>query len=362
MKIAFLGLRNSFDYFHIGGTESLVRRLSTNLISKGIKVEHLLYGEPMLDELNEAGIKLKYLKSLEDTLRLLETEKYDHVIAIYLMPKDRLKYAQFRRRSESSNKFHFIYFSWPDSLFKRKLYFNEARLFPYNGKLFCISKRQNEYVSKWAKNAVYILPPVPENYFLKPEGKPINERIKIAFLGRIDPGKGINEIIDIFNALKDDDKFECSIYGIHIPEHRESFEIHNFLKNQKEINYIEVDRQRYSPEVEEMTINVLKNTDILILPYKKLSSTIDTPLTLLEAMASLCVVITKTFGNIPDIYGESKFLVNPKGFVQDTIKLLKNVAYEDLLEERKRIYEQNMILDFKASSVAKKFLEALNSW
>lgn len=361
MKIAFLGLKQAFDYFQIGGTESFARRLSNELKQNGIEVDYVLYGDKEDRELSSAhGITLRYFKSFGGALDAID-RKYDHIVTIYLLPKDRLKYAFFRRTAGKSSLFHFIYFSWPDSLIKRKLYFSEARLFPYNGKLFCISKRQYEYVSKWAKNAEYLLPPVPESYFLRPEEKPINERIRITFLGRVDQGKGINEVIEIFNALKEGNRFECSIYGIHIPEHKESLKIHNWLKSQNAIKYIEVDRQKYSPAVEEFVKNILRETDIFIQPYQRLSSTIDMPLLLLEAMASLCAVVTKPFGNIPDIYGKSKFLVSPDRFVQDAIELLRNVAINDLIEERKRIYEQNLSLNFKSGNVAKRFVDALNN-
>ncbi|MEM5831155.1 MAG: glycosyltransferase family 4 protein [Candidatus Aenigmatarchaeota archaeon] len=361
MKLAFLGLFKSFDYFQVGGTESFIRRLTFELLQKGIDVDYIFYGDKKNKEINISRINLIYFKTFRDALIFINKKKYTHIITIYLLPEDRIKYALFKMRNNNIIKFHFIYFSWPDSWLKRLFYFTEARLFPYNGKLFCISKRQYEYVKRWANNVVYLLPPVPDNYFLKLEEKPINEKIRITFLGRVDPGKGIDEVIEIFKTLKGNDKFDCSIYGIHIPEHKESFKIHNFLKNQDEIKYIEVERKKYSPEVEEMVRNVLKNTDILILPYKKLSSTIDTPLTLLEAMASLCVVITKPFGNIPDIYGKSKFIIPSENFVNNTLNLLNSITYKDLIEERKRIYERNNILNFKASSVAKKFIEALDT-
>jgi len=358
-RIAFFGLKKSFDYFQIGGTESFLRRISAELIKNDIKVDYILYGDTENRKLEYAGIRLNYFISFDDALKAVEKKRYEHIITIYLLPEDRIKYALFRKNKGNLVWFHFIYFSWPDSLIKRKLYFAEARLFPYNGKLFCISKRQYNYVSRWSKNAVYLLPPVPKEYFLKPEEKPINEKIKITFLGRIDPGKGINEVIKIFKALKDDNRFECSIYGIHIPEHKESVQVHNWLKSQNDIKYIEVDRQRYSPDVDKMVRNVLKETDILILPYQKLSSTIDTPLTLLEAMASLCVVITKPFGNIPDIYGESQFIISRENFMKDTIDILKGISYEDILKERERIYSRNNNLNFESSNVAKRFLHAI---
>jgi len=359
MKIAFFGLKEALDYFQIGGTESFVRRLSVELIRNGIGVDYVLYGGRENMELKYSEINLNYFKTFKDALNLIEDRKYNHVVTIYLLPKDRLEYALFRRSNAQLALFHFVYFNWSDSLIKRALYFNEARLFPYNGKLFYISKRQYDYVKRWAKNAVYLLPPVPDEYFLEPEEKPVDDKIKITFLGRIDPGKGINEVIEIFKSLKDDRRFECSIYGIHIPEHKESFKIHNWLKNEKDIKYIEVDRQKYSPEVEEFVINVLRETDILLQPYQRLSSTIDTPLLLLEAMASLCAVITKPFGNIPEIYGKSSFLISPENFVVDTINLLKSISLNDLIEERKRIYTQNLILNFKSTNIAEKFIESL---
>jgi len=360
MKIAFFGLKQAFDYFQIGGTESFVRRLAANFIAKGIELDYVLYGDPLPRELNQNGINLNYFRTFEDALSFLENRKYEHVITIYLLPKDRLKYGLFRKKSSKSIVFHFVYFGWPDSLLKRRLYFAEARLFPYNGKLFCISKRQYEYVSKCVNSAVYLLPPVPENFFLQPDEKPVNDKIKVTFLGRIDPGKGINEVIEIFSALKDDYRFECSIYGIHIPEHKESLKIHNWLKNQKEIKYIEVERQKYSAAVEDFVRNIFKETDIFIQPYQRLSSTIDTPLILLETMASLCAVITKPFGNIPDIYGKSNFLIPPERFVPDTIELLKSVTFDDLFAERKRVYEQNRNLNFVAGAAAERFINAIS--
>lgn len=362
MKIAFFGLKQAFDYFQIGGTENFVRRLSIKLLEEGHKVDYLLYRADEDRELIQYGINLRYTKTFDSALDLIKTEKYEHVISIYLLPKDRIRYAIFRKNQSKLVKFHLIYFNWPDSVIKRYLYLNEAKFFPYNGKLFCISKRQYDYVSRWTKNAVYLLPPAPEKYFLKPEEKPINKKIKITFLGRIDPGKGIGEVIEIFKALKNDSRFECSIYGIHIPEHKESVEIHNWLKKQKDIKYIEIDRQKYSPAVEEFVKNVLKETDIFIQPYQRLSSTIDTPLLLLEAMASLCAVITKPFGNISEIYGESNFIISQENFVNNTINVLKRISYKEILKERERIYSQNKSLDFELANITRRFLNAIKEF
>ena len=360
LRMAFLGLRESFDYFQIGGVESFIRRIILQIVRLGNEVEYILYGSDENKVLKPLpGLTLRYFKKLKDAFDLIPGN-YDSIISLYFLPKDKLKFAFFRRRYNNLIKFHFIYFNWPDLVLKRKIYLLEPKIFPYNGKLFCISKRQYNYVKKWTDNTAYLLPPVPENYFLKPEEKPKNKKIKITFLGRIDTGKGIEEVINIFRMLKNNGRFECRIYGIHIQEDKESLKIHNWLKNQKEIKYFEIDRMNYSPQVENMVRQILKETDIFIQPYQKLSSSIDTPLLLSEAMASLCCVITKPFGNIPDIYGESEFLVPAKvPLVEYVFELVKKVKYKDIINERERIFKRNKELNFNTESITNVFLNNL---
>ena len=98
-RLCFLGLKESFDYFHIGGTESFVRRIATQTVQNGINVDYILYGDKEDGELSPVPcITLKYFKSFEDALDVID-EKYEHVITIYLQSKDRLRYAFFRRRA-----------------------------------------------------------------------------------------------------------------------------------------------------------------------------------------------------------------------------------------------------------------------
>jgi len=143
-RLCFLGLKESFDYFRVGGTESFVRRIATQMVKNGINVDYILYGNKENMELSPVpGITLRNFKSFEHALDAIY-EKYEHVIMVYLPIKDRLKYSFLRRKNSSSIIFHFIYFGWTDSLIMRKLYFSDPRLFTYNGTLFCISKRQYE--------------------------------------------------------------------------------------------------------------------------------------------------------------------------------------------------------------------------
>ena len=359
MRIAFWGWKNSFDYFQIGGTESFVRRLTSKLNDNEVKVDYIMYGSEQRKEVViNSGLKLKYFVKFEDTLETLECY-YDHIITIYLFPLDRLKFARFRRKHGSKIRFHFVYTGWPDFSIKRWFLFLEAKLFPYNGRLFCISKRQYQYLRQSSENVTYLMPPVPEDFFVEPKDKPIHEKTKITFLGRIDSGKGIEDVIEAFERLSTDSRYECSIYGIHLRENKKSVDIHNRLKAQNIINYVAVDRLAYSKNVEDMVRDILRKTDIFVQPYKCLSSTIDTPLLILEAMANLCVVVTKAFGNIPEIYGQSSFFVREDDFAGQFIKILNDLSIGDIVAERQRVYEQTRYLGFGVDRAAKNFIEAL---
>lgn len=358
MKIAFFSHASVYNPGNIGGIESYIRRITGEFVSNGVSVYYVSYGNKNDLAYNAWGVTHLPNTDLVAALKTLEAG-FDHVIEIYVLPKHRLQFANFRICNKRGIKFHFVLFNWADSFLKRFLYFAEARYFPYNGKLICISKRQYEYVSKWAKNAIFLLPPVPDTYFVAE--KPRSDgRIRLVYLGRIDPGKGINDVIEIFSELRNNLQYECAIYGIHFPYDKASVEIHNRLKNQSQIKYIPVDRQEYSPAVDDSVRKILKDTDIFIQPYQKLSSTIDTPLLLLEAMASLCAVITKPFGGIPDVYGESKFVLAPEGFVQSAIALLMKTTRQTIAKEQRRLFERNKSLSFQTDSVATNFLKHIN--
>ena len=139
-----------------------------------------------------------------------------------------------------------------------------------------------------------------------------------------------------------------------------ALEIRNWLKTQKEIKYVEVDRQSYSKLAEKKVMDILKRTHVFIQPYQTLDSTLDTPLLLLEAMASLCAVITTPVGNIPEIYGPSEFIVARKGFLSAVLDLFKDLSLGALRRERERIYERNTVLkNIRSNEVIGRFLNAL---
>jgi glycosyltransferase involved in cell wall biosynthesis len=359
MKIAFLGIFRSFDYFRIGGVESFSRRLATGLIRAGHRADFVIYGAPTSENRGvEAGIGLYYFREFKAALELL-TQEFDQVVTLYLPPRDRLRYLSFRRLNQSRLRFHQVYFSWPDSLIKRKGAFLDARLYPFNGRLFCVSPRQYRYVGRWSDRAELLLPPVWESYFLAPEAKPQHDKLRLTYIGRTEPGKGIEDVIYLYNQLKDQPHVEVEIHGFHHRHSQAGAKFHEWLSGQAGLRYFYTPFEGYRPEVDDNLREILQATDILVLPYLKLSSTIDNPVLLLEGMASLCAVLTKPLGDIPTIYGPSSFLVNGVEEMVDMVKQAEN-SPELLTKERQRIFQRNAELNFSDVHITTRFMRALS--
>jgi glycosyltransferase involved in cell wall biosynthesis len=357
MKIAFFGLFSSLDYFKIGGVESISRRLATGLLRKGHQTDFVSYGAPATEKpAVGGGIGLFSFREFTGALQFLY-RGYDHIITLYLSPRDRFRYLFFRRANRSRLKFHKIYSGWPDSLIKRKGAFLDARLYPYNGRLFCVSPRQYHYVSRWSDKGVLLLPPVWESYFLKPEAKPRHDKLRLTYIGRTEPGKGIEDVIYLYNQLKDQPQIDIEIHGFH---HKDTagVKFHEWLSRQDGLRYVYTPFESYSPAVDDNLRRILQATDILVLPYRKLSSTIDAPVLLLEGMAALCAVMTKPLGDIPNLYGPSPFILQGP---EEMANMAKKVTDSPgLLEaERRRIFQRNAELDFASERVTTRVLRAL---
>jgi glycosyltransferase involved in cell wall biosynthesis len=242
---------------------------------------------------------------------------------------------------------------------KRKAAFLEARLHPFNGRLFCVSPRQYHYIRRWSDRAVLLLPPVWDSYFLEPEAKPAHDKLRVTYIGRTEPGKGIEEVIYLYNELKDQPKIGMEIHGFHHQNSQGGVKFHDWLSRQKDLHYFYTPFEAYSSEVDINLARILQSTDILILPYQKLSSTIDTPVLLLEGMAALCAVMTKPLGDMPILYGPSPFILEGP---EEMLSMLKRLQSSPglLTKERRRIFQRNAELSFSTPQVAGRFIQALH--
>jgi glycosyltransferase involved in cell wall biosynthesis len=359
-RIAFFGAQGTFDHRHIGGVESIIRRLTTSLSTLGDEVTLVLYGCPANREAEVGpGVNQRCFTTFDEALRVIR-EEFDHVVSIYLRPMDRIRYAMFRRRHSDSLLFHHLYCVWHESRPKRELLFSIARLIPFNGTIFSVSPRIHRYVSSWAKRSVLLLPPVPREYFCTPGEKPRDGTLRITYAGRLDPAKGAGDAIRILRAVARRKNCEPHVLGYAWSHDRQTLQVRDLLRENPDIIFDLADHQNWNADAEQRLHESLRRTDILILPYRRLSSTVDTPLLLLEGMANLCAVVTPSLGDLHDIYASGRFGLHHHWNVDQVIQIIEN-APSCLEEERRRLACRNAALQFCSDDVAGTFRNAINT-
>ena len=360
MKIAFVSHYCAFHYRGIGGTESFARRLAHGLAQNDDQVSFLVYGwmgspppQPSLP-----GIRLYYFDKFVELLDFIQTMDFDHIITVYIRRKDRLRYALFRHAFRKKTKFHIVHLGWHPKGWGRILRLFELRLAPYNGFIFTVSPRLYREALRCTNRVVHLWPPVPDHYFVSPEAKAPNTTLNVSFIGRLDSGKGIYEALDIFAFFRERFGATCHVYGLYSEGLPESRILHQRLQTMPEVIYIPVEREAYSENVEERIRQRLLQTDLLVLPYRVLHSSIDTPLLILEGMASLCAIVTPAHNHIRELYGNSPFLVDQN--LNDWKQGFQDQNIEKILQmERQRLWFRNQQLDFHSSSIVRLFRQVL---
>lgn len=363
MNINFFGLQGSFDFNQIGGTDSYFRRIGLSLVKAGYNISFVHYGcDHDLVEQPIPGITVHRFCAFEDALGYLASQK-GTVLVNAVNKKDRLSFIRFRYQMKHNIRFYFVASGYPEMFVSRQLRFMEAALYPYNGGAFCMSPRLVGTLRHLRNRAILLLPPVPEHYYIDSKDKSDNGRLVVTYMGRTISGKGVDEAFEVFCRLQEDPTIDTNIHGYIWPvgHGHEDYSIHKQLINQSRIKYCYGQYKGWSPAVDEKVADILRKTDILLLPYRHLNSTIDMPLMLLEGMAAGCCVITRPLGDMPIVYGNSPFVLSGQNFVTHAIELIQHVKNNPRIldKERERIQKRTQELKFNQEAATEIFLGAL---
>ena len=340
--------------------QSYIRRLGRELASRGHEVDYLVHEAAETREVAPfPGIRVRYVVSLEESLAALSSGAYSDVVRVWFAAGDRFGYLRHLLGSpRGAVRHHYVWFVVSDSPPKWLFGMFEGLASSRDGRFYCVSPRQIRVARRWTRHARLLLPPVPRAYFLRPEQKGLGQTLRLTYLGVIHPDKGLLEVMRLFAALREDSRFTCSIYATHDPSDSAQVALHERLLRDQAVHYVPMAPALWSPEMDARVRSILAETDVFVQPFQSLRNTVDTPLLLLEAMASLCAVITTPIQSIPELYGNPGFLLRSEGWVESAISLLRGITETTLREERVRIHRRNQELAFSEAEVVDRFLAA----
>ncbi len=322
MKFLFVGSEKNLDLDRIGGIESVMRELISFLVRQGNKVEILLINDDKKDKkvfITENGDvpifimkkseARKYILGNFDVINFLQSpfENPFFALRFFLMKK---------MKNTLAVK---LYFTFPtvnniDIQQKMKLKF-------LIDKTLVFSKRMENKLKKITKDVTFLYPPVSEYYIKNKRNNRKKEKIEILFAGRLSRDKGLEIVIDVFKELPDSE-FSKNIIGYFADKSDEE----KYLPRLQNINPDKLEIEEHKNENRERAFLPLNQYDILLLPYQELGPTLDTPLLILEGLASGCIIVTSGIEPVSSIEGNIIFVKNFTESSQfiDAIKRIKN--------------------------------------
>ncbi|MBI2872223.1 MAG: glycosyltransferase family 4 protein [Chloroflexi bacterium] len=353
MKIAFLSTRSSLDPFRIGGSNNYARRVANEVQASHGHCSFYLYGAPQKERrLLPSGVTVDYLRDLRAALHQIAEARPDIVISWQFYSRDNLVFLRFRRAFHRRIRFVHVYLSHTPNWIKRGLKYWLNR--PYCHKTVAISPRLQRSLRRHGVASELVLPPVPREYFLDPSSKRMDPPYTVTYLGRVDSDRGVDRLISAlqWDDLTNSGSFRVKVYGLNNPLSPGADKLLGYLRSCDGIEYREATYEAGQSDPDTGALSAFRETDILLLPFRDLSQTVDTPLTLLEGMASLCIPVFGDVPNMTQINGCSKFSLK-QGSIASA---LGGIELADLVAERKRLAARSSELAFDTQSVVQRLL------
>lgn len=341
MKIAFVALKGTYDIDQIGGTDSYLRRLSKELIKNGHDVEWLFYGKRAEDITSKFGLKIKNFNSFSSLWQYSLDSDFDKTIVGYIKPLDRISLFLKKFFGKNPKALYSLVFFYPDNLVKKIVRAMDVFFTGYNA-VICASERLRNFNKKFSKKSFWLPPIIPELYFnigyAKLEKSAFSEcrGVPTIFLGRLDPKKGINEIIKLIEDSHLKNRVNWTVSGIYIPEDEGNINALRILKSNDNVELHVEDRKKYSEDVDNRVANFFSKNAFFLQPYTKLATTVDLPLLILEAQAAGCIVLT-TLPKILDRYlvgGSCAFEENYVANVRQYLLQTKSQLYFNTISSK----------------------------
>jgi glycosyltransferase involved in cell wall biosynthesis len=351
---AFFAEYKTFSFDALGGLESIARRLARGLIRKGVPASFVFFGAPHnARRTTYCGIEICEFQRFSDSLRWIK-QSCKYQMTFYLRPNYRPFFLLFARHNASTLRQYYYSTVWNKNKGARFLRRLEAMAMPSNTIFYSASERLQEEMQRATVRTELLLPPVPDDFFQEckstADGLP-----KVAFLGRIDPRKGADFAHRVFKQLADIG-FQVIIYGYPWKQNAASVHLHEALKAQTQVRFVGAAHTSYTHQTDLLLKNIYSTTDILFLPYSDLSSTVDSPLVVLEGMAHGCAIVARKNPHLQSLYGSGAWMLDPSAEPNDAVAMIQRLSLV-LDEEKRRVRERVRVLDYSAASSIKEMAD-----
>lgn len=350
-KIAFVGHKDAINFHKIGGTDAIVRRLAT-VLAQTQEVYVLTYADAEPGK-TKIGPNITHIRCLNfDTLLVaIEAKGITDAVTIYLRGADRLKLIW----RSSSARFHTILTTYNSKPFKRWILFLLS-FSCFNGVKFVVSERLYKALSVWSKHVVLLWPPVQDEFFLKPEPKPKDAKRRISYMGRLDWGKGADIAVQFFETTGlDPELYEFFVYGYPWKDNPFSMSMHNQLLSHPKITYVEATLVDDLGAMDRSLRSCIDDTDVFLLPYREMLSTIDSPLVPMEVVARGKPYVTTDIEGLPDLplIGGIHLSVEDVKCEQNLRQAVLQALDQKLPDEPNLVYSASNVVDCMLNAISK---------
>lgn len=298
-RITLLGAAGAMEAEHIGGNGSLLRRLRDGWRRMGLDVDLIIVdGKEDSSEGGESVSRVSSLQEASDHL-LDRGGGGHHVCVVYLTPAQRLLFAGLRQGLQR----HLVLHDWrlvlSDNGWRRRCMFADHAVRSYNGRVFGLSPRIVREASRFSSRAALFFPPVPEELFFLERRR--RHRPRIGYVGRIDSGKGSTLLAPLGERLVSCGMNRLAVYGYSWPHRPRSVELFEEVAAAAGVEFHPVSMNQGGAQSDRDLALILSDLDILLLPYRTGSASLDSPALVLEAMAAGVVPIAGAVADLPRI-------------------------------------------------------------
>lgn len=345
MGVAIFSHARSIDYKKIGGLESLYRRIADELLRDGHDVEFVLYGARDQSSLKaESGVTLRYFKTYTEAVAYLRHSRLD-IVSNYIKKRHRLHFLIFRAFWRREVTFFRIITGIEDGSKKKNAFGltwirRLSRMFETP---IVVSNSVYRQLLDQGVQATLCTPPVPKQFYISEERATADRNLEVTFVGRFDENKGIPKLLEVFENLSKEPLINLNLsgyFGHGVSAHKL---VNKFLTCHPNVWFSELSWDGWSKQVDLDLIDLLRKTDVLILPYKNMKGTMDPPYLVLEGMATRCVVITTDLGSINDFLCDSSQVLTDLDFVQSATQTIRTLLNDRDLLWRIQIRNQDLM-------------------